>query len=314
MILFTGGTIAGVGNSTSYTSGVLEPELILKDLGEQKEQWSIEAVPFCNLNSDDIGEEHWIRMAGFINEQAAREDLDGFVILHGTDTMEETAYFLQLTLKTEKPVILTGAMKPATELSADGPMNLCQALCTASSDFAAGMGVLIVFDGMIYDATTVGKVSTCRSGAFSAGDLGAIGRVQGQEVVFLRKTLRKHTLQTEFVLQGVESLPKVNVLFFAADASPELVRMAAEISDGLVIAGAGSGQFSLAFEQALDALSIPVVVSTRVQGGILRSGQIMGKNTIPADIHGPAKAAVLLRLALLLTKDPKELERCFKEY
>ena len=148
VILATGGTIAGVGESSrtaGYQSGSLTADILLRSVPEAAKVADIRTVQVCNLNSDDITDAIWLKLAQTINVMAQDGDTAGFVITHGTDTLEETAYFLNLTVKTSKPVVLTGSMRPSTSISADGPMNLYQAVCVAVSDAAAGKGVLVVF-------------------------------------------------------------------------------------------------------------------------------------------------------------------------
>ena len=156
IVLATGGTIAGVGEAgktAGYIPGALTADELLFAVPQLAEVAPIEAIQICNVNSDDITDEIWLTLANKINELAADPDVKGFVITHGTDTMEETAYFLNLTVKTDKPVVLTGSMRPATSISADGPMNLYEAVCVAASDEAVGKGVLSVFSDRIFAAS-----------------------------------------------------------------------------------------------------------------------------------------------------------------
>ena len=152
VILGTGGTIAGVGVpglTTGYFSGGMDIESLITGVpGLKKLAWLV-GEQIANVNSDDITQEDWLRLTRRINELARREDIAGFVITHGTDTLEETAFFLNLTVKTRKPVVITGAMRPATALSPDGPFNLYQAVALAASPEAAGKGVLAVFSDAV---------------------------------------------------------------------------------------------------------------------------------------------------------------------
>ena len=185
VILATGGTIAGIGGAgktIGYQSGALSIDNLLSFVPELKEVAPIKAIQICNINSDDITDEIWIKLVNTINEMAKNENIAGFVITHGTDTLEETAYFLTLTVKTDKPVVLTGSMRPATSKSADGPMNLYQAVCTAASDKAIGQGVLVVFSDHIYSARFVTKASTYNIMAISGGEMGAVGIVRDNNV------------------------------------------------------------------------------------------------------------------------------------
>lgn len=163
ILLATGGTIAGTGEagkSTGYDSGTLTAEDLLSAVPQLAQVADVEAVQVCNVNSDDMTDRLWLKLLRTIHVYAADPNVAGFVVTHGTDTLEETAYFLNLTVKTEKPVVLTGSMRPATAISPDGPMNLYQAVCVAASPKAVGKGVLAVFADQIYDARTVAKRST----------------------------------------------------------------------------------------------------------------------------------------------------------
>lgn len=319
VILATGGTIAGVGDPgkvTGYTPGALTAEVLLWGVPEINEVADIEAIQVCNVNSDDMTAEIWLTLAEKINQIADDPEVKGFVVTHGTDTMEETAYFLNLTLKTDKPVVLTGAMRPSTALSADGPLNLYEAVCLAASEEAVGQGVLIVFSDRIYAARSMSKTSTYSVMAISAGEVGSIGIMRDGIVYLYESPSRKHTLASEFDVSGLDTLPKVSVLYFSVDADPGLLRYAAEHSDGLVIAGAGAGEFSLEWIDIINSLTIPVVISSRINDGIITKDNLLCKNTIAANTLSPQKAAILLRLAL--AKDPEisqdSLEELFLQY
>ena len=317
VVLATGGTIAGVGDAgktAGYKPGTLTAEELLLAVPELAEVAPIEAIQVCNVNSDDITAEVWLTLANTINELADDPEVKGFVITHGTDTMEETAYFLNLTVKTDKPVVLTGSMRPATSISADGPMNLYEAVCVAASDEAVGKGVLIVFSDRIYAARSVTKTSTYNVMAISAGEMGAIGVVR-DGIVFLYETpSRKHTTEAEFDLTGLSALPNVSILYFSVDADPELLRFAAEHSDGLVIAGAGAGEFSEKWIDIINGLSIPVIISSRIDDGVITKDNLLCGNTVAANNLSPQKAAILLRLALTKDTNQEYLEELYLQY
>ena len=317
VVLATGGTIAGVGDPgkvAGYKPGTLTAEMLLWGVPEIDEVADIEAIQICNVNSDDITAEIWLTLAETINRMAADPDITGFVITHGTDTMEETAYFLNLTVKTDKPVVLTGAMRPATALSADGPLNLYEAVCVAASEEAVGQGVLIVFSDRIFAARTMAKTSTYSVTAISAGETGCIGIVRDGTVYLYEHPSRKHTTESEFDVSGLKTLPKVSLLYFSVDADPELLRFAAEHSDGLVIAGAGAGEFSEKWIEIINGLSIPVVISSRIDDGVITKENLLCANTVAADTLSPQKAAILLRLALTGNVTQEYLEELFLQY
>ena len=317
VLLATGGTIAGVGDAgkaDGYKPGTLTVDDLLSEIPELADLAEYEAIQVCNVNSDDITDEIWIQLADTINEMAADPEVDGFVITHGTDTMEETAYFLNLTVKTDKPVVLTGSMRPSTAISADGPMNLYEAVCVAAADEAVGKGVLVVFSDRIYGARSVSKTSTYSVMAISSGEEGDLGIVRDGILYIYEKPLKKHTTESEFDITGLTSLPKVSILFFGVDADPELLRYAAEHSDGLVIAGAGEGSFSDSWIEIIEQLRIPVVISSRINDGIITKESLLCGNTVSSNNLSPQKAAILLRLALTGDVSQERLEEIYSVY
>ncbi|MCR5296568.1 MAG: asparaginase [Clostridiales bacterium] len=317
VVLATGGTIAGVGEAgktAGYKPGSLTAEELLAAVPQLADVAEIEAIQVCNVNSDDITAEVWLTLAHTINEMAEDPDVKGFVITHGTDTMEETAYFLNLTVKTDKPVVLTGSMRPSTSISADGPINLYESVCVAASDEAVGQGVLIVFSDRIYAARSVTKTSTYSVMAIAAGETGSIGIVRDEEVFMYESPSRRHTTASEFDVSGLETLPKVTVLYFSVDADPDLLQYAADHSDGLVIAGAGAGEFSEKWIEIINGLTIPVVISSRIDDSMIIRDNLLCKNTVAANSLPPQKAAVLLRLALTGEISRERLGELFLQY
>lgn len=318
VILATGGTIAGAGEEgkeTGYKSGTLSVDSLVDAVPGLTDISNIKAEQICNVNSDDITSEIWIELANKINEMAQDENVSGFVITHGTDTMEETAYFLNLVVKTDKPIVLTGSMRPATAISADGSMNLFQAVCVAASEESRGKGVMVVFSDKIFSARSVKKMSTYNVMAMSAGETGSIGVVRNDEVSFYENTTRKHTIDTEFDVKGESKLPKVQIVYFAVDSDPEILKYAAKNTEGLVIAGAGAGEFSEGFIDAINGLDIPVVISSRIDDGIITQDAVLCDNTVAANDLSPQKAAILLRLAIMnKTTTQDELIRLFDTY
>ena len=250
-----------------------------------------------------------------INDMSKNDNIAGFVITHGTDTMEETAYFLDMTVKTDKPVVLTGSMRPATAISADGPMNLYQAVCVAASEESKGKGVLVTFSDRIFSAREVKKISTYSVMAVSAGETGSIGIIRDNNVMFYEEPAKKHTLGTEFDVSKESKLPNAQILYFEVDADPGILEYAAAHSDGLVIAGAGAGEFSEEFIDVINKLEIPVVISSRIDDGIITQDAVLCENTVAANDLPAQKAVILLRLALMnKTTSQEELIRIFNMY
>ena len=303
-VLATGGTIAGsgqAGKDTGYKPGVISAESLISSVPALAEIADIQTIQVCNINSDDITDKIWIELANTINCMAQDDSVTGFVVTHGTDTLEETAYFLDLTIKTDKCVVVTGAMRPATAASPDGPANLLLAVEAAASGASRGKGVQVAFAGTLIPARSVIKSHTSALDAITM-DKDAL------------EPGRLHTTSTEFDVSGLAVLPKVSVLYFNVDADPALVAYAASNSDGVVIAGAGAGEFSLLWKSAIEKCKVPVVVSSRTGSGAVLKDSLLCSNTIPAGTLNPAKAAVLLRLALTRTRDTKELVRIFGIY
>ena len=304
VLLATGGTIAGIGElgkDIGYQSGSLPAEKIAGAVPGLSDIAEIKTIQVCNLNSDDMTDSIWIDLAQRINDLSREPDTDGFVVTHGTDTLEETAYFLNLTVKTEKPVVVTGAMHPATSSAPDGPANLLLAVQAAASDANRGKGVLVAFGGALIPARAVVKNHTSSLDAIT---LDSDAQEPG----------RRHTTSTEFDVSGLKALPKVPVLYFNVDADPGFVEYAASNSDGIVIAGAGAGEFSQAWRSALERCKVPVVVSSRTGCGPVLQETMVCPNAVAAGTLQPAKAAVLLRLALTRTRDTEELIRIFDTY
>ena len=311
VVLATGGTIAGAGEpgkNVGYKSGAIEAaDLVAAVPGlAQVAQVSVEQV--CNINSDDVTSAIWLRLLSRIKELAVKPDVDGVVIMHGTDTMEETACFLALTLDVQKPVVLTGAMRPATAAEPDGPTNLLLAVKVAVGSVAAVAGgtasggrVLLAFAGKVMDGLSAQKIHANALDAFVGMPVG-VGALP------------------HFELDGVAELPKVAVLYFNAEADPAQVAFAAGRSEGIVVAGAGAGEFSEAWIAEIKKCvsgpgkRVPVVVSTRISNGEVVPEQLLVPGTVAAYALPPAKAAVLLRLALTQTQNPGSIQKFFKKF
>lgn len=324
VILATGGTIAGAGEQgkdIGYKSGSIKAQTLIDAIPELKNVANICVEQFCNINSDDITSEIWIDLAKRIQELLLRKDVDGIVVMHGTDTMEETAFFLSLVLNAAetaaKPVILTGSMRPATAAEPDGPANLLFAVKSAADlSEKNDATIYVAFAGKLMNARSVQKIHandldafaelSCPPHELSCPPEPALSEVEGSGHLPLVKS---------FDISNLRELPRVSVLYFNADADAELVRFAAERSVGLVIAGAGAGEFSREWADAIaDAVAeknIPVVISTRINRGRIVPEQLLVPGTIAAYDLPPAKAAVLLRLALTITNDSAEIQEMF---
>lgn len=322
IIIATGGTIAGKGEkgkSSEYVAGEIDIDSIVQSVDGISDLANIYGIQFMNVDSCDIGLKDLLSLAKRINNILKRDDIDGVVITHGTDTMDETAYFLNLVLKSEKPVVITGSMRPSTATSADGPMNLYQAVALAKSDQAVGRGVLIAFSDGIYGARLVQKENAFRTQAFGGRDFGCIGYIKDDNVHIYTESLKKHTITTEFDISEIDSLPNVAIVYFSLGADPEILDLISDEVDGVIIAGAGNGRFSLSWIDSMKKITdkgVPVVRSSRIGNGVVSYDPTLDNLThcIVGDNFPPQKARVLLMLALTKTNDFNEIERMFLEY
>lgn len=324
VILATGGTIAGAGESsvgTAYTAGKLPIDDLLNAVPEARKIANLRGEQIASVGSQAMHDSVWLKLAHRINELAKRNDVDGIVITHGTDTEGETGFFLQLTVKTTKPVVLVGAMRSATALSADGPLNLYNGIVVAASKASADRGVLVAMNDYIYSARDVTKTNTTNVSTFQAPNTGPLGVVMDGKVEYYHRIIRKHTHQTEFDVSKVNSLPKVDILYGYANTNPVLVdALVKDGAQGIVIAGVGNGNLYPTVEARVKQITrqgVAVVRSNRTGSGrVLLNAETddAALGTIAADDLNPQKARILLQLALLKTKDTKQIQEMFFEY
>src|SRR5690349_5895962 len=250
IILATGGTIAGAaatGTQAAYTSGAVTIDSMLTAVPGITDLANIKGEQISNVGSQDMSFEILLKLAQRINELAKSPAVDGIVITHGTDTMEDSAFFLNLTVKTDKPVVMVGSMRPSTAVSADGPLNLYNAVGVAADPKAAGRGVLIVMNDQIQGAHSLTKTSTTAVQTFMSPLRGIVGTANYGKNDFFTNPEWKHTTQAEFDISGVTTLPRVDVIFASADMSPDLIDCAvANGAKGIVIAGVGNGNMNKA--------------------------------------------------------------------
>jgi len=324
VVLATGGTIAGAAASdvqAGYTSGQVGVEQLLAAVPQAKKLANLKGEQISNIGSQDMNDEVWFKLARRINELTAMPTVDGIVITHGTDTIEETAYFLNLVTKSRKPVVLTAAMRPSTALSADGPLNFYNAVAVAANKDAAGRGVLVVVNDWIHGASSLTKASTTAVQTFLSPLRGLIGTVAYGEAEFYRGPVGRNTVDSEFSLDGLTSLPRVDIVMAYENMDGALIDCAAAAgAKGIVIAGVGNGNMTDVALKALAAQAqkgIVCVRSTRVATGrVGRNVEVDDdKLGLVASLDlNPQKSRVLLRLALTKTKDPKQIQRYFDQY
>lgn len=323
-ILATGGTIAGTGSSTtgsSYTAGQVAINELLSAVPEIREIANVTGEQIVKIASQDMSDEVWLKLANYLNSLLKRSDVDGVVITHGTDTMEETAFFLNLTVKSNKPVVLVGAMRPSTSLSADGPLNLYNAVVTAAAPESVGRGVTIVMNGSILGAHAATKMNTINVQAFQAPNSGALGYVFDGKVQYNQSTDKLHTTQSIFDVSNLEKLPKVGIIYNYSNVEPEALQALIQNGyQGIIHAGVGNGNIHKNLFPKLEEASrqgILVVRSSRVP---------TGPTTLDAEVDdskygfvasqelNPQKARILLMLALTKTKDYKTIQTYFNNY
>jgi len=282
---------------------------------------TLEGEQVANIGSQDMTDALWLKLARRVSAVAARPEVAGIVITHGTDTLEETAYFLTLVVKTRKPVVMTGAMRPATSLSPDGPLNFYNAVAVAASPEAVSKGVLVVVNDGIHDAASLTKTSTTAVQAFVSPLRGLVGIVTQGQLEFFRAPHQRHTVDTEFSIEGVTALPRVDIVMAHADMPGDLIDAAvAAGAKGIVVAGVGNGNLTAAGLEALTRAArrgVICVRSTRVPTGeVTRNVEVNDdeRGLVASDELNAPKARVLLKLALLKPRSLAEIQRLFLEY
>jgi len=324
VVLATGGTIAGAAGSdvqAGYASGQVGVEQLLAAVPQAKNLAVLRGEQISNIGSQDMNDEVWLELARRVNELVAMPDVAGVVITHGTDTIEETAYFLNLVVKSKKPVVLTASMRPSTALSADGPLNFYNAVAVAANRDAAGRGVLVVINDWIHGASSLTKTSTTAVQTFLSPLSGLVGTVAYGEVEFYRGPVGRNTVDSEFSLDGVTTLPRVDIIMAYENVDGALIDAAvAAGAKGLVIAGVGNGNMTQEAVKALAAQAKKGIVCVRSSRVV--TGRVGRNVELDDDALGfvaslglnPQKSRVLLRLALTKTKDLKQIQRYFDEY
>lgn len=322
VILATGGTIAGAaasGTQSGYTSGAVTIDAMLDAVPGITDLANVKGEQIANVGSQDMSFEILLNVAKRIN--AMGDDVDGVVITHGTDTMEESAFFLNLTVKTDIPVVMVGSMRPSTAVSADGPLNLYNAVAVAADPEARGRGVLVVMNDQIHAAHSLTKTSTTAVETFQSPLRGVVGIASYGSNDFYQSPTWPHTTAAEFDISNVTTLPRVDVIFMSVDMSPALITASAEGgARGIVIAGVGNGNMNKASVDAAAAAvarGVVVVRSSRVPSGLVGRNVELDDDAlgfIASDELNPQKARILLTLALLEERSPEELQALYRTY
>lgn len=324
VILATGGTIAGSIDSdiktTDYKAGVVGVETLINAVPEIKNIANVRGEQVANIDSADMTDEVWLTLAKRINALLSSNDVDGIVITHGTDTMEETAFFLHLTVKSDKPVVLVGSMRPSTAMSADGPKNLYNAVALAANPNARNKGVMIAMNDRIQSARHASKTHALNVDTFKSPNSGDMGYIIDGEVFFNYAVTKPHTRKSIFNVSNLTSLPKVDILYsYANDGSGVAAKALFNAgTKGIVVAGTGAGSIHKYQKEVLKKLmkeGLIVVQSSRVGSGIVLVNADDSKlGFIGAHDLNPQKARVLLMLALTKSSDPNYIAQIFDKY
>jgi L-asparaginase len=323
-VLATGGTIAGAQASATeygYKSGAYDVNTLLAAVPNLDKLARISGEQVANIGSQDMNDAVWLQLAKRLNEVLKSSDTDAVLITHGTDTLEETSYFLSLVTKSKKGVVMVGSMRPATAVSADGPANIYNGVAAAIDPGAVGRGVLVSLNDEIHYARNVVKTDTTSLQTFMSLNRGPAGLVNTGKVTWFQRMDKKLGPDSEFSVEKLEKLPRVDILYAHANMSADLIDAAvANGAQGLVVAGVGDGNMTT---PALDALAkavksgVVVVRSTRLPMGlVLRNNEVDDDKTgtVASGELNPAKSRVLLQLALTRTKDPVRIQKMFYEY
>lgn len=320
-ILATGGTIAGSGSGaldTSYTSGTVTVDKLIAAVPDINKIATIKGEQISNIGSQEMNNEVWLKLANRVNELLTSGKADGVVITHGTDTMEETAYFLNLVVKSDKPIVMVGAMRNSTSLSADGPLNLFNAVNVAMSKDSVGKGVVVVMNDEIHAAREVTKMNTTSVDTFKSPNTGRIGTVFYGNVKYYMMPVRKHTVNSAFDITKIKELPRVDIVYSHSNDNPDFVKTAVKMgAKGIVNAGMGNGN---PFPSALEALGeavkgdVVVVRDSRVgTGETTMNGEVDDTKYgfVTSDNLNVQKARVLLMLGLATTNDKAKIQEFF---
>ena len=320
VILATGGTIAGApadGNPlVEYRPGALAGDALLSAVPGLDALATIQYEQISSIGSEDMTDEVWLRLLAAADEKLADPAVSGVVVLHGTDTMEETAYFLNLTLNSPKPVVFTGAMRPPHAPDPDGPANIINAVRLAASPKAAGQGTLVAMYGRFHAARDVAKSDTLSIDAFQSPNTGPLGEMTDEGPRFLRAVSKAHTVTSRFNRIRPEALPRVEIVYGHAGQRRTMADAAFEAgAEGIVHAGVGMGNIH---REALPALAraaaagVAVACSSRVGAGPVPPRDLLRRNGLVAASNlNPQKTRVLLQLALTFTNDAREIQTLF---
>ena len=325
VILATGGTIAGAGaglaNSATYQAAKVPVDALIAGVPELADIARVRGAQVFQIASESMTNAHLVTLGKRVAALARQPDVDGIVITHGTDTLEETAFFLNLVLKTDKPVVVVGSMRPGTAMSADGMLNLYNAVAVAGSKDSAGKGVLVTLNDEIHTGRDVVKTVNIKTEAFKS-PWGPLGMIVEGKAYWFRAPAKRHTRGTEFDIDAIDTLAPVDIAYGYGNAAPTAYRAFAQGgARALIHAGTGNGSVSDAVVPALQELrgkGVQIIRSSRVTGGgfVLRNAEQPDDkyDWVVAHDLNPQKARILASVALTRTSDTRELQRMFMEY
>jgi glutamin-(asparagin-)ase len=325
VVLATGGTIAGAGasaaNSATYQAAKVGIEQLIAGIPELSQIANVRGEQVMQIASESITNENLLQLGRRVAELADSKDVDGIVITHGTDTLEETAYFLNLVEKTDKPIVVVGSMRPGTAMSADGMLNLYNAVAVAGSKDARGKGVLVTMNDEIQSGRDVSKMINIKTEAFKSA-WGPLGMVVEGKSYWFRQPAKRHTMGSEFDIKNIKSLPDVEIAYGYGNVSDTAYKALAQAGAKAIIhAGTGNGSVPAKVVPALQELrkeGVQIIRSSHVNAGgfVLRNAEQPDDkyDWVVAHDLNPQKARILAMVALTKTQDSKELQRIFWEY
>ncbi|MCP4049332.1 MAG: asparaginase [bacterium] len=323
VVFATGGTIAGSGkkgSSASYKPAVFPVNELLSSVPEIQKIADVTGKQIVQVGSQAMTSEIWMQLARSVDDAVNNNEVDGIVITHGTDTMEETAYFLNLVINTSKPVVFVGSMRPPTSISADGPLNFYNAVFLAAHKKASGKGVMLLLNNEIHSAREATKANTTQVNAFKSINNGMMGYIIEDDIYFYKQPAKKHTYKSEFSINDISSLPKVDIVYGYSNCGREAVDAFVDNgSKGVVIAGTGNGNIHPAAMQGLvdaEKNGVVVVRSSRCGSGVVinESDNDNKSKFIYSNTLNPQKARVLIMTALTKTNNLEQIQKVFDTY
>jgi glutamin-(asparagin-)ase len=324
VVLATGGTIAGAGaaatNSATYQAAKVPVDKLIAGVPELANVANVRGEQVFQIASESFTDAHLLQLAKRVAALARQADVQGIVVTHGTDTLEETAYFLNLVVHTDKPIVVVGAMRPGTAMSADGMLNLYNAVSVAGSADARGKGVLVTMNDEINSGRDVAKQVNIRTEAFKS-QWGALGMVVEGKNYWFRAPVKRHTVNSEFDIEKIEALPPVQIVYGYGNVSDAAIRaFEKEGVKAIIHAGTGNGSVANRIVPVLKdvrAKGVQIIRSSRIAGGfVLRNAEQPDDqyDWVVAHDLNPQKARILAAVALTTQQDAKSLQRIFWEY